>query len=245
MKRKAILTFALLFSIAFILNAQQNDPESDFRGRPIGNGKAVEITYYVGGKREIRIPTHIRNLPVTHIGERAFSNKNLTSVIIPNSVTNIGNSAFSYNRLTNFIIPDSVTNIGYNAFQNNQLTSLIIPSGITNISDSAFSSNKLTSLTIPDSVIYIGEDAFSNNQLTVLTIPNSVRNISPNAFLHNRLTSITIGAYVRFGFIIDIGLGGQIHEIESTEAFDDNFESFYKNNQRKAGVYITDPAIQI
>ena len=62
---------------------------------------------------ELIIPSTIEGLPVTHISERAFANcRNLTSVIIPDSVTYIGTYAFAgCNKLTSVIIPDSVTHI--------------------------------------------------------------------------------------------------------------------------------------
>jgi len=53
---------------------------------------------------------------VTTIGDNAFYNCKLTSVIIPNSVTSIGLSAFGDSGLTSITIPDSVTSIGGGAF---------------------------------------------------------------------------------------------------------------------------------
>ena len=58
-------------------------------------------------------------------------------------VTSIGNSAFYNSRLTSVVIPNSVTSIGETAFRNNQLTSVVIPNSVTSIGNSAFSDNKL------------------------------------------------------------------------------------------------------
>ena len=58
---------------------------------------------------------------VITIGERAFSDNNLTTITIPNSVTTIGMGAFSYNNLTTITIPNSVTTIGEGAFSNNPI----------------------------------------------------------------------------------------------------------------------------
>jgi len=61
----------------------------------------------------------IYRLPVTRIGDSAFSSKNeITSITIPNSITIIGASAFyGCSNLTSIIIPDSVTSIECGAFE--------------------------------------------------------------------------------------------------------------------------------
>ena len=129
---------------------------------------------------------------LTSIGNYAFQNNQLTSVIIPNSVTTIGNNAFENNQLTSVIIPNSVTSIGNNAFRNNQLTSINIPNSVTSINDGAFIDNRLISVNIPNSVTTIGNYAFRNNQLTSVIIPNSVTTIGSYAFNDNKLTEVKI-----------------------------------------------------
>ena len=126
----------------------------------------------------ITIPSSIKGLPVTSIGNYAFYNCNkMTGVMIPNSVTVIGSFAFSgCSRLTGVTIPNSVTNIGNSAFSNcSGLTSVTIPNSVTSIEGYTFESCLgLKSVTIPDGVTSIGTDAFSgcNNQLfDTTTIP--------------------------------------------------------------------------
>ena len=112
----------------------------------------------------------------------SFQEKNLTSVVIPDSVTTIEVGAFAGNQLTNVVIPDSVTEIGGNNFANNQLTNVTIPDSVTTIGYSAFQNNQLTSVRIPDSVTTIGYSAFQNNQLTSVTIGNGIQYIDRSAF---------------------------------------------------------------
>ena len=140
----------------------------------------------------IAIPATIGRVPVKSIGDNAFKNKSITSVVIPNSVTSIGNFAFYENKLTSVTIPNSVTSIGDQAFAYNQLTSVTFPNSVRSIKERAFYDNKLTSVTIPNSVTSIGLAAFANNQLTSVTIPNSVTSIGLAAFTYNQLTSVTI-----------------------------------------------------
>ena len=119
----------------------------------------------------------------------AFENRNIVNLIIPDSINTIGQSAFVDNMLTTLVIPHGVTSI-VAAFANNQLTSVEIPSTLTMIS--GFANNQLTSITIPGSITTIGTSAFANNQLTSVTIPNSVTTIGAWAFMGNQLTSVTI-----------------------------------------------------
>ena len=94
----------------------------------------------------------------------SFQNKNLTSVVIPNSVTMLEEVVFSNNQLTSITIPDSVTQIGNSAFKNNQLTNVTFtsPSNLKTIDYGAFKSNNITSVTIPDSVTYLECSAFDS-----------------------------------------------------------------------------------
>ena len=129
------------------------------------------------------IPSIVNSISITSIGDYAFSEKNLTSVTIPNSVTYIGDGAFGDNSLTSVTIPNSVTSIGNNAFKKNQLTSVTIPDSVTSIGSGAFATNNLTSVTIPDSVTSIGEFAFFNNPpLTSVSIKESTTYNESNSF---------------------------------------------------------------
>ena len=64
----------------------------------------------------VTIPSTIGGKSVTAIGDNAFKEKAITSVVIPNSVRDIGQYAFHNNQLTSVTIPNSVTSIGNNAF---------------------------------------------------------------------------------------------------------------------------------
>src|ERR1017187_1999006 len=71
---------------------------------------SITITNYSGPGGDVTIPNRINGLPVTSIGDFAFSGvSSLTSVTIPNSVTSIGYRAFEdCTSLTSVAIPNSV-----------------------------------------------------------------------------------------------------------------------------------------
>jgi hypothetical protein len=135
----------------------------------------ITITGYTGPGGDVTIPDTITGLPVTSIGDSAFSGcTSLTSVTIPDNVMTIGMWAFSEcTNVTNFDIGNSVTGIGYGAFE--YCTSL-------------------TRVTIPDNVMTIGMWAFSEcTNVTNVSIGNSVTSIGDGAFSGcSRLTSIDV-----------------------------------------------------
>jgi len=162
------------------------------------------------------------------IDESAFKENKLTSITIPAKVVWIGVSAFYNNTLTSVTIPDSVIYIGNDAFNYNKLTNVVIGNGVTVIGSNAFfgeswgSPNAINSITLGNSVKYIGDQAFNNHRASTIIIPDSVVYIGSSAFRsnNNNSTAITIGSYV--------ALSG---------TFDNNFDTVYKNNRRKAGKY--------
>jgi len=124
-KNLFIMVVVLAIMTAATCSPQEGyNNENDFSVDVVGN--KVKIRMYLGSRKNVNIPPQIKNLPVTEIENSAFSRKNLTSVIIPESVTTIGDSAFRNNQLTSIIIPSSVTSIGSEAFGSNPLTSITI-----------------------------------------------------------------------------------------------------------------------
>ena len=89
------------------------------------------VTDYTGSGGNVTIPASINGKPVKIIGEKAFFNKNLTSVTIPDSVTRIGKNAFRRNKMTTIVIPISVSVIEASAFCDNLLISITIGANVT------------------------------------------------------------------------------------------------------------------
>ena len=103
---------------------------------------------------------------VTSIGEQAFwTNNNIKSVSIPESVTDIGEAAFeNCDGLTAVQLPEGLIRISRKLFHNcSQLESVVIPSSIRSIDEQAFADcRSLASLTLPADLNYIGRYAFQN-----------------------------------------------------------------------------------
>lgn len=140
------------------------------------------------GVRDIVIAAEYNGLPVTAVGNYAFTRSNIESVYLPdsimriefrafydcdwlesinlhNNITYISDQAFEYCYFSELLIPASVTSIGFRTFRaNTALTSVKFEEGsqCTFIGGEAFyGCYMLESIEIPAAVTVIGECAFS------------------------------------------------------------------------------------
>jgi TolB-like protein len=170
------------------------------------------IVDYTSNNTSITIPAFLNGERITAIGYKAFFNKHLASVTLPDSVTYIDNFAFYHNQLTSVSIPNSVTTIG----------------------ESAFAYNRLTSVIIPDSVKTIGEGAFANNQLTSVSIPGSFTTMVDSPFKDNPIRTISLRQGQDVVFVFD-NMGS--YDISKVA---DEGDKFYIKNRRQSGTYTYD-----
>lgn len=164
---KKIITIILSILLILILClslcscSQSVSPIEDFEYE--FNDGTVTITGYTGTDLEIVIPDTIEERPVTVIGKHAFSEYDMTSIVLPDTVTAIEYGAFDYCKLLEKIdIPDSVTHISSEAFRGcENLKEVNLGKGLTKISGGAFEGCSLKSIHIPDNVTYF--DCFIND----------------------------------------------------------------------------------
>lgn len=83
-------------------------------------------------KYDGNLPTDIKLDYSITINSDAFANKNITSVIIPDTVTSIREGAFYNNNIEDITIPNNVVKIEKLAFANNNITKVINKSNIDN-----------------------------------------------------------------------------------------------------------------
>lgn len=120
----------------------------------------------------IIIPNRLDGQVITHIGEKAFQNSGLISLILPDELISIGNFAFSTNNLVSVTFPVRLTHIGSSAFRDNSLPEVKLPEMIICIGDFAFLANNLTNVKLSKEIVFIGKKAFSSNsRLSSFVLP--------------------------------------------------------------------------
>ena len=146
-----------------------------------------EITKFVGTDKDVVVPSRINGRKVVSIGEYAFNEAKIDSVILPDTITNIGMSAFRTSTVKSVYLPDSVKDLGEAVFfECRNLTNIVLPQNLTYINNSMFAfCDSLTneSFSIPNSVSVIGSNVFNNCQsLTSIQLPDGLQKIGENAF---------------------------------------------------------------
>lgn len=134
---------------------------------------------------------------VSTLGNYAFNKcASLATVSLGNSLTAIGNYVFSgCSAIESLVIPNSVTSIGSYAFEKcTKLTSATLGTGISSIPDYMFSScSALTSVVLPENITGIGKYAFQSTAFTELPLTASITEIKDYAFKScTKLTSVAI-----------------------------------------------------
>lgn len=137
------------------------NPASDF-DCTAENGE-VTITDYIGTREHVLIPSEIGGFPVTALADKAFYEKHVTTVVVPDSVTEIGDLCFSGdNYLVSLTLPDGLAELSYGALEScYSLLDFDLPKGLKTIGEGALQSIfYLTHLTIPAGVTDIEQMNF-------------------------------------------------------------------------------------
>lgn len=137
------------------------NPASDF-DCTAENGE-VTITDYTGTREHVLIPSEIGGFPVTALADKAFYEKHVTTVVVPDSVTEIGDLCFSGdNYLVSLTLPDGLAELSYGALEScYSLMDFELPKGLKTIGEGALQSIfYLTHLTIPAGVTDIEQMNF-------------------------------------------------------------------------------------
>lgn len=175
-----LITIILVVIIPKINEKTKNNKYTDASCFIVENG--IITNYDNDCPKNVVIPDIIDNRKIIEIGENAFYNKKIKSVILPKYLKKIRKRAFSDNKIEELVIPNSVKKIYSSAFMSNKIKKLVLGKNITLIGSWSFDFNNIKYLEIPDSVTDINYEAFANNDLSKIIIGNNVSKIEYAAF---------------------------------------------------------------
>ena len=166
------------------------------------------ITKYYGSVAAIIVPDTIDGYPVVAIGEGAFrGNKYLTAILIPDCITSIGDYAFADTNLDSLVLPAELNSLGRCILSGNKgVTEIVIPKTLSSTGssysnliegDGPFAESNVQKATIEAGMTVIPEHLFhKNSTLTSVEIPDTVTEISRYAFAQTGLENIELPSSV-------------------------------------------------
>ncbi|MCM1260390.1 MAG: leucine-rich repeat protein [Staphylococcus sp.] len=175
------------------------------------------------------IPSSLEGRKVSKIGPNAFvNNRNITKIVIPETVTEVAYSAFeNCSYLQSITLSSNLVSIGSSAFKNcTSLASINIPNSVTHIDSSAFEGCAyLQTINLSNNMVSIGSSVFKGcASLASITIPSSVTNIDSSAFegcaylqdvsLSNNLYAIGTSAFQGCASLSSITIPNSVEHID-------------------------------
>jgi len=227
-----IILLILILSLKIFNIYSYNNTISSFAsysGFEIDGNKIIK---YSNSGGNVVIPSVVNGVTITEIGDYAFYDLNIDSIIIPKTIISIGDYAFANNNISILNLPDSVVSIGEGAFIHNSIKEIKMSSNI-DFGNACFNDNELDmdnaffyknnsnyeelisyggkikgNINIPnDNLKIIGEKAFYETYIVSISIPNSVIEIKKDAFKSN--------------YLVELYLSNNINNIDIS-AFEDN-----------------------
>ena len=158
---------------------------------------------------------------VVGIAAEVFSNRDFTSVVIPNGVRSIGRYAFGYcQQMTSLSLPESLTRIDREAFVNcHKLTSLSIPAKVEAIGDYAFGlCSSLVSIKVDAANAYY--DSRNNCNALIETATNKLLQGTPSTIIPTGVVMIGSQSFSNQKSLTGITIPGSVTTI-GYDAFSD------------------------
>ncbi len=176
----------------------------------------VEITEYNGNDDEVTIPEKLDGYTVTKIGDHAFDDATMKSVIIPDTIVSIDWGAFAgCNNIEKIDIPDSVTSVGPYAFYRcEKLTEVSFGSSLKEISTSAFGrSPNIKTFTVDSSNKHF--DSRNNCNAIIETATNTLVIGNSCSIIPDTVTTIGTNAFLECYSLEEISIPDSVTTIES------------------------------
>lgn len=176
------------------------DADSGLTFRFLNNNSEAEVVGLGSATGKVVIPATYRGIPVTKIGDCAFSGKSrLTGIEMSDGIVSVGASAF-YNCtfLEEIVFSSNLEQIGDKAFQSCRLLAgdLAIPDSVEAIGNNAFAyCTSMTNVKLGKNLRTIGINAFAYcGELLSVQFPDSVEAIGDSAFFScKKLNSVKFG----------------------------------------------------
>ncbi|MDR1389897.1 MAG: leucine-rich repeat domain-containing protein [Treponema sp.] len=223
MKKFIVKILIVVIGVLFVGYILFGDKLENYSGQLETNNTVQEctITGFKGLKRSIKIPENIKKIPITKIGERAFSGSEFMETGGLELPETIFPKLMRESERKKKKIPEmSLDDLIYGLFSG-KLTKVVIPGTVKIIGKQAFYGNTIKEISFAEGLTVIEYGAFAVNKLTELNIPETVKLINEYAFTGNLITKISIGSNV----------------IVFGESFDNEFAQFYYRNGSLAGTY--------
>lgn len=181
----------------YTIEATKPDLTNNGFGYYIVNSNELMVTEYTGNEKNIVIPDSYNNYKVTSIGPNAFSDKEIESVTIPDTVTEIEGHAFqSCANLKSVTLSKNLKTLGNNVFfLCTSLEEVTVPGSVTDLGLFTFQGSGVKKVTIESgSLEEIREYVFYQcPAITEIDIPANVTKMSEYSVCDNANT-VTINA---------------------------------------------------
>ena len=134
----------------YTIEATKPDLTNNGFGYYIVNSNELMVTEYTGNEKNIVIPDSYNNYKVTSIGPNAFSDKEIESVTIPDTVTEIeGHASQSCANLKSVTLSKNLKTLGNNVFfLCTSLEQVTVPGSVTDLGLYTFQGSGVKSVTI-------------------------------------------------------------------------------------------------
>lgn len=180
---------------------QETTNPSYFVVKDVAGGVEI-IDYATEGPKDVVIPEEIDGKNVVGIADVTeeryiFAAKEITSVVLPETMKYIGFGAFMDNEIKEIHLPYSMETIRQYAFAQNEISELKLPNNVKEVDMAAFFQNKIEKLTLSNKMMEITSMAFSDNLIKEVSFPDNITSIRNSAFLKNSIEKLTIGGNIK------------------------------------------------